>query len=58
MCILYSVVVTLESRCGSLAGFDSGLALVIAKEWAVFLEMHKDLLFSGMQVCAESCHWL
>ena len=32
MCILYSVVVTLESRCGSLARFDSGLALVTAKE--------------------------
>lgn len=31
-CILYSVVVTLESHCASLAGFDAGLALVIAKE--------------------------
>lgn len=31
-CILYSVVVTLESCCASLAGFAAGLALVIAKE--------------------------
>lgn len=60
MCILYSLVVSLEKNrvLFPQQPLIAGSALVIAKEWAFFQEMHKvDLMDVSLQNPVSGYNW-